>query len=161
MSVERHLAAAQGYLELEMPREALEELDALPAEISNNADLLQLKLLVLMRLGEWQRGYETCQLLTRHHPHLTVGYIHGAFCLHELGRTTEAKNFLLSGPQSLLNEATYHYNLGCYEAVLGNLEKAQSHLKTSFAMDNAFREIARRDPDLVSLRDWLESGSQR
>jgi tetratricopeptide (TPR) repeat protein len=155
MSYERNLSAAQGYLELEMPAEALQELDALPAEISAHPEILQLRLIVLMRLQDWARGLELCAELRERFPQLTVGYIHGAFCLHELGRTAEAKALLLSGPAALLREATYHYNLGCYEAVLGNIEEAQQYLRASFAMDHNFRAIARRDPDLQGLAGLL------
>ena len=78
-----------------------------------------------------------------------TGYIHGAFCLHELGRTAEAKT---SHRRStcLAMEPTYHYNLG-YHAVLGNIEEAVRHLETSFRMDGKFREIAKYDPDLKEV----------
>jgi hypothetical protein len=55
---------------------------------------------------------------------------------------------LLSGPASLKAEATYHYNLACYEAALGNLDQARAHLDVSFAMDKKLRDHARTDPDL-------------
>ena len=153
--MERHLTAAQGYLELDMPREALQELEELPDALKSHAEIFQLKLVILMRLHEWERGYQLCQEIISRFPNLSIGYIHGAFCLHEIGRTSEAKHLLLSGPSSLLREATYHYNLACYEAVLGNLEEAEEYLKTSFSMDHQFREIARRDPDLSTLAKFL------
>lgn len=155
MSSERRLTAAQGYLELDMPREALEELRELPAEISQHGEILQLKLVILMRLQEWEQGRALCQEIVTKFPQLTIGYIHGAFCLHEMGRTAEAREVLLSGPPSLLREATYHYNLACYEAILGNLESAQQYLLTSFSMDHNFRAIAQRDPDLRALSEML------
>ena len=43
------------------------------------------------------------------------------------------------------------YNLACYECVLGNLESAQAHLETSFALDKKFRSFAKTDPDLKLL----------
>jgi hypothetical protein len=70
-----------------------------------------------------------------------------AFCLHEMGRTLEAKHLLLKGPASLLREPAYHYNLGCYDAVLGNLDEAMLHLKTRFEMDRKLQGIAKSDPD--------------
>jgi len=151
MSFERSLTAAQGYLELGMPVEALAELDTLPSEVANHAEILQLRLVILMQMRDWVRALEHCAALRKHFPDRSVGYIHGAFCLHELGRTSEAKTLLLSGPGSLLREATYHYNLGCYEAVLGNHEEALQYLKASFAMDQNFCTIAKRDPDLKGI----------
>lgn len=155
MSIERTLLAAQGYLELEMPREALAELDSLGAEEKDREEALQLRLFVLMRGRLWARAQEVCERVRQIFPEESTGYIHGAFCLHELGRTGEAKDLLLSGPPTLAREATYFYNLGCYDAVLGNLEAAAASLRTSFEMDNKFREIAKYDPDLKSVSGLL------
>jgi hypothetical protein len=49
------------------------------------------------------------------------------FCLHELGRTLQAKKFLMKGPVAL----------------------------TSFRMDPSFRAIAKKDPDLESVRELI------
>lgn len=155
MSIERILLAAQGYLELEMPAEALAELDSLGAKDQDREEILQLRLFVLMRGRQWSRSLGVCERLRRNYPEAATGYIHGAFCLHELGRTSEAREILLSGPPSLAREATYYYNLGCYDAVLGNLEEATASLRTSFEMDNKFREIAKYDPDLKSVSGLL------
>ena len=119
MSIERILLAAQGYLELEMPAEALAELDSLGPKDQDREEILQLRLFILMRGRQWPLALGICERLRRIFPGSSTGYIHGAFCLHELGRTSEAKEILLSGPPNLAREATYYYNLGCYDAVLG------------------------------------------
>lgn len=149
--------AAQGYSELGMFEDALAELDTLSEEEREHPAALQMRLLVLMRMKRWVEGLEIAAKLREQCPELPTGYIHGAFCLHELGRTQEAKEMLLSGPPTLLAEPTYFYNLGCYDATLGNLEEAVKHLKMSFQMDEKFREIAKYDPDLKLVGDLLES----
>lgn len=155
MSLERTLVAAQGYIELEMPAEALAELDGLGAVDQQREEVLQLRLFVLMRGRLWSRALGVCEELRRLYPEGSTGYIHGAFCLHELGRTAEAKAVLLDGPPELAREATYFYNLGCYNAVLGEVGEAVESLRTSFGMDSKFREIAKYDPDLKSVSDLL------
>ncbi len=155
MSLERSLLAAQGYIELEMPDEALRELDSLSQEDQDREDSLQMRLFVFMRTKQWDDALKVCARLRRLYPECTTGYIHGAFCLHETDRTLEAKQLLLTGPTSLLREPTYHYNLGCYDAVLGNLEEAIRHLEASFEMDKKFREIAKYDPDLKPVHGLL------
>ena len=155
MPLERSLLAAQGYMELEMPAEALAELDDLPADEQELEDVLQMRLFILLRGRIWEPALEVCAQLRELFPECTTGYIHGAFCLHELGRTAAAKEILLSGPSCLAKEATYFYNLGCYDAVLGNLEEAITNLKTSFQMDDKFRAIAKYDPDLKSVSDRI------
>ena len=155
MLPEKVLLAAQGYMELDMPEEALLEIGSLPEAVQNEEGPLQMKMAILMRIKRWNDALAICETLRQLFPDHTVGYVHGAFCLHEMGRTREAKTLLLSGPPSLLQEPTYHYNLGCYDAVLGNLDEAQSHLKLSFQLNEKFREIAKDDPDLKAVTPLL------
>jgi len=151
MAIERTLLAAQGYIELEMPDEALRELDELPTAEQACLEVLQVRLFIHMRARRCREAMIVCDQLRAADPQQTTGYIHGAFCLHELGQTREAKELLLKGPASLLREATYYYNMGCYDAVLGNLQDAQHALEISFKMDDKFREIAKYDPDLKEV----------
>lgn len=155
MGLERTLLAAQGYIELSMPDEALRELDELATEDQNRPEVLQVRLFVIMRARLWAEALRICQTLRDIQPGESTGYIHGAFCLHELGQTREAKEMLLAGPSSLLRDATYYYNMGCYDAVLGNIEDAQHALEISFQMDDKFRELAKYDPDLKGVADLL------
>lgn len=134
-----------------MADEALAELDRVPSEDRTHEDVEQLRVYILMRARRWPDALAACEALRAEHPELSLGYIHGAFCLHELGRTGEAMELLQQGPASLLREPVYFYNLGCYHAVLGNPEEAQNYLQMSFSMDEKFREIARYDPDLESV----------
>ncbi len=138
-----------------MPQEALAELGQLPSADRDREEILQLQLFIFMQGRLWSQAIAVCDRLRELFPESTPGYIHGAFCLHEEGRTEEAKALLLSGPSTLGKEATFFYNLGCYDAVLGNIEEATSALHTSFEMDKKFREIAKHDPDLKSVTDLL------
>lgn len=155
MAIERTLLAAQGYIELDMPEEALRELDELSPEDQAAMEVLQVRLFIFMRGRRWRDAMAVCDRLRAADPQQTTGFIHGAFCLHELGQTREAKELLLRGPAALLREATYYYNLGCYDAVLGNLEEAQQAIEISFRMDDKFREIAKYDPDLKEVMSSL------
>jgi predicted Zn-dependent protease len=155
MSFEKSLLAAQGYIELEMPLEALAELDALPSEEKNSEQALQLRLFVHMKQQNWDVALDVCRFLREIHPDGVAGYIHGAFCLHEQGKTAEALELLLNGPTTLADEATYFYNLACYSAVLGDITAAIKYVHASFAMDDKFRDIARLDPDLNLIKESL------
>ena len=155
MSFERSLLSAQGYIELEMIDEASREIDAIPPKDQLREEVQQMRLFVEMRAKRWQQALSVCARLRATSPECVTGYIHAAFCLHEMGRTVEAKQLLIEGPSSLLREPTYHYNLGCYDAMLGNLDEAARHLETSFQMDTKFREIAKYDPDLKAVHGLL------
>lgn len=145
------LLAAQGYFELGMMEDALDELGHLPSALQARLDVLQMRLCACMRILRWEDALEASERLCELQPQEAMGYIHAAFCLHELGRTGDARDMLLSGPTALLREATYYYNLGCYDAALGNIESAQTHLQASFRLDRKFREYAKTDPDLKSV----------
>lgn len=147
----RILLAAQGYFELGMLEDAMVELERLPAGMQNEMEVLQMRLSIHMQERRWDEALAISRSLCQSGPDETLGFIHAAFCLHEMGRTAEAKACLLAGPSALLDEATYHYNLGCYDAALGNIEEAQAHLRTSFKLDRKFREFAKTDPDLKAV----------
>jgi predicted Zn-dependent protease len=151
-SNQRQLLAAQGYADLGMFDDALRELDALPCDIHDHADVIEARIHVLMRARRWHDALRASERLCLADPEAGTGYVHAAFCLHELGRTLEAKTLLLSGPASLHAHAIYHYNLACYDAVLGNPDEALRSLRQSFRLDDKFRDFARIDPDLKRIR---------
>ena len=138
-----------------MNRESLCELNAIEKPHQDRAEVLQLRLHHLMRKKRWSSALRVSRRLCRVAPHCTTGYLHAGFCLHELGKTLEAKRLLLKGPATLLREPIYFYNMGCYDALLGNPKSAQVHLLTSFKMDPSFRAIAKKDPDLKSVRELI------
>ena len=155
MSFEWHFRAACGYAELGMTRESVAELNAIEPPNQNRPEVLQLRLHHLMRAQRWTSALRISQKLCRAAPDCSAGYLHAGFCLHELGKTAEAKQLLLKGPAALLKEPIYYYNMGCYEALLGNVKDARINLETSFRMDSSFRELAKKDPDLQTVKDLI------
>src|SRR3954452_11472020 len=134
-----------------MTRESIAELDAIADRFQNRPEVLQLRLHHLMRQKRWSAALRTSQLLCRVAPDCGTGFLHAGFCLHQLGKTAEAKKLLITGPVALLKEPIYYYNMGCYEALLGNVRDAKANLQISFKMDSSFRELAKKDPDLKAL----------
>lgn len=159
---ERSLLAAQGYLELGMVEEALAELVDVPTSVISDPDtapdpyLIELRLHILMKGERWSDALSSAKELLLLDSAALPAYIHGAFALHELGRTTEARDLLLRGPAVLGMDPTYHYNIGCYEAVLGNIESAKRSLEKCFALDETYRDFAKQDSDLETIRSELE-----
>ncbi|HEX8279934.1 MAG TPA: hypothetical protein VF551_01040 [Chthoniobacterales bacterium] len=151
MQYERQLQAACGYAELGMVQESLAELDSIPARLQNRPEVLQLRLHHLMRKKRWLHALQVSETLCRVAPDCATGFLHAGFCLHQLGRTAEAKGLLIRGPIALLKDPVYYYNMGCYDALLGNFEEAEANLQISFKMDASFRELALEDPDLKAL----------
>ncbi|HEY2572873.1 MAG TPA: hypothetical protein VGH65_02350 [Verrucomicrobiaceae bacterium] len=152
---DRSIIAAQGYLELGMFRHVWRELEALPASQRERSEVLELQVLSLMGERRWQEALEMARQLRTLRPKDAGGFIHEAYCLHELGRTREALDTLLAGPESLQEKPVFFYNAACYRAQLGEMEDAVRLLGLAFKMDGSLRQSARCDPDLKSLKDKL------
>jgi tetratricopeptide (TPR) repeat protein len=138
-----------------MTRESLIELNAIDCSYQNRPEVLQLRLHHLMRRKNWPKALVVSRKLCRVAPSYSAGFLHAGFCLHELGKTEAAKQLLLKGPPALRTEPIYYYNMGCYDALLGNVKAAKMHLQTSFKMDASFRELAKKDPDLKAVHALL------
>lgn len=139
-----------------MFEDALAELDALDPVSQHRPEILEMRTLILMRLKRWKPALDCSRQLCLAAPGNGAGFVHTAFCLHELGHTEEAKTALLAGESALENEPVFFYNLACYECALGEIQPAREHLERSFALDKKYREFAKADPDLAPLRASAE-----
>ncbi|MEM7145151.1 MAG: hypothetical protein AAF591_08425 [Verrucomicrobiota bacterium] len=148
---EKQLRAAQGYYELGMLEEAWDEVAAIEAEYPDERAVLHVKLLLQLKSAQWYLALETSQRLCEIDPEDYMGFIHAAYCLHELGKTQEARQLLMDGPSSLRDTAVFYYNMGCYEVSLGRINKGKNNLERSFELDRHLVEVARQDPDLADL----------
>ncbi len=138
-----------------MTRQSIAELNGIEPALQMRPEVLHLRLHHYMQARKWACAYRISRKLCQVLPDCGTGYLHGGFCLHRMGRTAAARKLLLKGEALLRDDPIFYYNMGCYEAMLGNLRDARVHLEISFEMDNAFREIARRDPDLEEVRELL------
>ncbi len=152
----RILLAAQGYLELGLYAEAHHELNRLDDATLDQREFLECRLFLFMQESRWKEALEMSEKLRTDFPEQAAGYLQGAYCLHEMKRTTEARDVLQEGPDSLRKHALYYYNMGCYEAVLGNDERAREMIQESIRREPGLIKTARRDEDLQSIRAWLE-----
>lgn len=143
-----------GYLELELPEMAEEDLNALPARLAVHPLALDGRLAIQMHRQTWGEAVETGLIGCAAAPGQASFFIHTAFCLHEMGRTEEAHLLLMSGPAALRREPLFHYNMGCYLTVLGRLAEAGQHLSEAFRKDGSLKEFARSDRDLEPM--WPE-----
>lgn len=154
-TTDRCIVAAQGYVELGLYNEARRVLHGLPLEHFARPEVIELGLLCYMGEKRWSEALVAAHELCAAAPNEPGGYIHAAYCLHEMNRTAEALDLLQGGPQTLRTKPVYYYNLGCYNARLGLVEHALRFLERSFEMDNSLRRLAKKDPDLAALRSQL------
>jgi len=151
VTYEQKINAAVGYYNLGMVEESLGELNAIAESDRSRPEALALRVSVLMRMQSWEEAAQCGVALTRLLPGEPSPYLDVAFCLHELKHTREAREILLNGPDSLKGNPTYHYNMACYEAQLGDLSTARRYLDRAIAMDSQFAEFWIDDPDLKFL----------
>ena len=153
---QKHILAAQGYHELGLWREAWRELDGLSDAAQHRPDVLEMRILILINERKWREALSLSRQLAEAAPQEEGGWVHAAYCLHELGRTREAIQALQSAPASLREKAIFHYNLACYSCVLGQIDAAREALYRSFALDKRYRDFARSDHDLEPLHAEIE-----
>jgi Flp pilus assembly protein TadD len=149
-----YLTAAEGWLELGNPTEALAELDRVAAEWNAHPAVLEMNWQINAHVRQWQTCLELAARLVQLNPELPSGWIHRSYALHELQRTAEARDQLLPAVTRFPGEAVLSYNLACYECRLGDLMKARHWLKQTFALKNSapWRRAALADPDLAALK---------
>ena len=156
-SDQRLMENAQGYLELGMLEDAWNSLEAVETACRGHPDVLTLRLAVLMASKKWDQAVSIGKSLCETQSEDEEAFIQTAYCLHELRQTKEAKKILLAGPKSIQENPLFYYNLGCYEAQLGELEAAKTAVKKAIQIDRVYRRLAMEDPDLQPIRKSLIS----
>jgi predicted Zn-dependent protease len=147
------LQAAIGYWELGLADDAVRELDEITLHAQQHAEILQLRQAILMEREQWDEALRMAEVLCRLEPEETDHWIKIGFCLHELKRTSEAKDRLLAGPPALRECAIFYYNLACYECQMGQVQAAWLLLERAVQLDTTFQQIAKTDRDLAPLWD--------
>jgi predicted Zn-dependent protease len=155
MPTDRHLLAAEGYFELEMFDDALEELAIAEHVPGNLKAVRRQRLEVFIAMKRWEDAHGLARELHAEDPDHPGHRVQHAFILRELDRVEEARSVLLDGSSAFKRTALFHYNLGCYEALLGNPESALHSLHKAFALSSELRGHADTDRDLDSIRDQL------
>jgi Flp pilus assembly protein TadD len=145
------LEAIIGYYNLELFEEALQEMGSLPRDVRTRPELRAMETAILIRQKHWSRALELSRRLCVELPDQPSPWLDTSYCLHELGRTREARDHLIGGPDCLKIHPVYYYNMACYEAQIGNLEQARAYLDQACEMDEEFTRIAADDPDLQPI----------
>lgn len=149
----RRIQYTRGYLGLGMMAEAEAELDAITKEDRALAEVKSLRVDLHMAARQWRKVVVVASELARSHPEVESAWIGWAYGLRELNRIDEAKAVLLQAePRHGDGSAVLHYNLACYDALLGELDSARKRLATACKMDGQFKVAAQDDPDLAALR---------
>jgi Flp pilus assembly protein TadD len=143
---------AEGYLELGMPRHALETLGRL-------GDLASLDGYSLYLSGEalrsMERYFEALMPLERAaktapeniHIRLALGW-----CYKRTGRLDLAIDALEQALLARPDEPLLRYNLACYLSLAGQKRRAIRYLSQAMTLDPTYRRLAETESDFDSLR---------
>lgn len=153
---QRHLEAAEGWLELGLPLEAKAELAKIPQQLQGHPDVLELRWHICAKESLWAACLKISAAIIQLAPERVDGWIHHSFALHELQRTQDAINQLLPVVERFPKVWTIPYNLACYAAQLHQYHEAKKWLGQALALDKKMvQQAAPDDKDLQPLWDNL------
>jgi hypothetical protein len=157
-----HLLAAQGWLELENPSEAGEEIARISPGNLEHPDVLEMRWAVCAAGERWEAGLEVAEALLRIAPERPSGWLHRAYALRRVkgGGLERAWEALRPGYDKFPKAEVIAYNLSCYAAQLGRLDEAWEWLhKTMEAAGDvdAIKNMALADMDLQALWDRIRT----
>jgi tetratricopeptide (TPR) repeat protein len=148
-----HLRAAEGWIELGNPGEALEELDKISLEGGRSAEVQNRRWDICVVATKWEDALVAANALIFWAAENPLGSLQRAIALHKLGRTESARDCLLGAQREFPGNSRIQYDLAVYQCRLGKLLEALSCLQKAFIRGNA-KEMtlaALDDPDLQPL----------
>ena len=148
---QRHLQAAQGYIALGMVSEANDELEQINAACRRLPEVLAVSIAVYQKAERWEMVQVVAKQLATDQPDNPQWPISLAYATRRLEWIDAAKTILLDAATKHRDEPIIHYNLGCYECQLGNIDVAKDHLMRAFQLQPKCTEMALDDPDLAPL----------
>lgn len=153
-TIERHLAIAQGYLELGMVEEALTELDEM--EVGQHAlpSVLAFKVSLYSAVQRWNLMESSARQMAQMQPENPGWWIQWAYATRRSKSLPEANQILLEAEKLHPEEPLIQFNLGCYACQLGNNALARDRVSKAIRTNGQFKLLAQTDADLEPI--WVE-----
>ncbi|HEX7653439.1 MAG TPA: tetratricopeptide repeat protein [Verrucomicrobiae bacterium] len=152
------LNAAQGWLGLDCPEEAVIELNAIAPEAQAHPDVLETRWQLHVRLEDWDAALAVAQQEIKAQPENSAGWLHHAYALRrsQCGGLIMAWGALLPAAQKFPKEPVIAFNLACYACQLKQLDTAREWLDRAVKVGglDEIRKLALADHDLEPL--WPE-----
>ena len=152
---DRHLQAAVGFLELGMPLDANEEVEAIEPEMKTLSEVLAVRVEIFRVLGKWELMEVVARQIAFQQPDEPQSFITLAFATRRAIGVQEALAVLARVANRFPTCATILYNLACYAAQLGHLDIARKRLAEATKLEPVYHKMALEDPDLSALHDEL------
>jgi hypothetical protein len=152
---QNHLTVAQGYAELKMFLDANDELEMIDAAVRHLPEILAVRVEIYSGLKKWELLRVVAKKLADHDPDEVRWPISLAYATRRTESIEAAKLILLEAVERHPKEPMIHYNLACYDSVMGEVEVAKVRLKHVFKMEPRWRLKALDEEDLRGVWDSL------
>lgn len=145
------LSFVRGYLELGMLAAAEEELAQLSVRHRCYADVIELRVRVLLARGRFHKAAWLARSAAKIYPGVAEFYLYASRAYEALDRPDQAKAVWVSAPSLFHVSGIFHFNLARFEAKLGNDRSARRHMALAIELDPAMQDRAQKDPGLRAL----------
>lgn len=135
---DRHLLAAEGWLELSNFHEAHLELDRISPDESSVPEVLAMRCRIYEAARHWEQLLDTSRDLSELAPRCLTAWLGQGRALHELGKTHQAYHLLVDVVELFPGNQTIRYDIACYAAQRGLAEESVQWLKTVFETDGDY-----------------------
>ena len=114
---------------------------------------MELQWQIYAKTKAWEKAVDPARAITTQHPDAPFRWIHLAYALHEMRKTTEAYDALKLALDRFPKEWLMRYNMACYAVQLGRFEDGKSWLKLASQIGGKkeIAELMATDPDLEPL----------
>lgn len=151
----RQLEFAVGYLELDAPALAHDELAKIAPAMKGHPDVLMVSLEIFTHARNWSQCVEIACHLVQVQPDNPQWPVSFAYATRRAVSLEAAHVILHEAEGRFPKDATIKFNLGCYAAQMGELDAAKQLVQQAIELDPSFQKAAREDPDLEPIRERL------
>jgi tetratricopeptide (TPR) repeat protein len=152
------LRAAQGYIELGMFEAANAELEEIDPFCRHLPEVLTARAAIYHGLKKWELLAVVAKKLSEWNPDEPAFFVELAYATRRAESIYAAHAILTRAAELHPGDAPIQFNLACYEAQMGNLERAKAHLERATTIDEKSKSIALEDPDMEPLWNSLATG---
>lgn len=149
------LKEAEGYLELDLPEQALQTLARAGEGGTFRGHVLYLRGEALRALERYSEALEVLRQAADLSPSNVHVWLALGWCYKRTGRIDLAIDALERAQETEPDASTaalLDYNLACYWSLAGQKDRALNSLARALAADSHFRDLVGSEPDFDSLR---------
>lgn len=143
--------AADGYCFFNMFEEAALALSEVPEDEVDSLEYCITRNRFLMSMKEWKIALHNTDVSLQLFPYEPEIIVQKAYILRQLGLNEESAREIVDSPAWMVKSGILHYNLACYEAIMGDPEVAVKFMDLAIEINPKMRKTAKSDPDLLSV----------